>query len=213
MRNMIANQAFPYLRFSEPGPVGRATITWTDPTRIAVTVVADPNDPAAARSVSWPVEQDPGRALHALIGSAARLPGQDGQDYSLEVRGSDAAPAIRSWSAATETDPLREIRTALENLAQIRYTQALLGLSYGRSLAERGRRADAVGIFRRGIEALGDSYYGPELVDDTGTKLLLAENFASKGDWERAATVFDRVLEARLQVYAQRFHVPSSAVP
>src|SRR5262249_17306181 len=137
----------------------------------------------------------------------------DGQEYSLEVRAPDASPVIRSWSAATETDPLREIRTAFEDLSQVRYTQALLGLSYGRSLVERGRRPDAVGIFRRGIEALGDNYYSPELVDDTGTKLLLAENFASKGDWERAATVFDRVLEAPLQVYAQHFHVPRSAVP
>jgi hypothetical protein len=92
-------------------------------------------------SVSWPVEQNPAQALRALIGSAARVPGQHGQEYSLEVRAADAPSAICSWSAATETDPLREIRTAFESLAQVRYAQALLGLSYGRSLAERGRRA------------------------------------------------------------------------
>jgi hypothetical protein len=43
------------------------------------------------------------------------------------------------------------------------------------------------------------------LLDDTDTKLALAKSARQKSDLKQSATLLERVLESRLQVYAQRF--------
>lgn len=62
-----------------------------------------------------------------------------------------------------------------------------------------------MGAYRVGLDRLGERYLYPGLIDDTGMKLLLAEDNANQGNLPAAAHLYDRILEARLEVYAEHF--------
>jgi hypothetical protein len=201
---MASNQiAALHIRFSQPGPYGPDMILWTEPAHISVRVAIDP-DPAATRVVSWPTDPAAVRDIVRLVEEARQLPASGGGEYVLEVGGT-GTPVRLSWSVAKEGGILRSLRAALDDLAHLAYTEALAVLTHARNLAQRGQFREAVAAYRVGVERLGDHYLHEGLIDDTGMKQLLAESNAAEGNWQAAANVYDRVLEARLQVYAQRF--------
>jgi predicted metal-dependent hydrolase len=53
---------------------------------------------------------------------------------------------------------------------------------------------------RQGLDELGDEYASPEVDDDTGLKVLMAEDMASRGNEREAAEILMRVLEERLKL-------------
>jgi hypothetical protein len=60
----------------------------------------------------------------------------------------------------------------------------------------------SVDIFRAGLHSLADRYSDPRRVDDTGMKLVLAEQNRKGGKRDIAATLYERVLNDRLNIYA-----------
>ncbi|MNT17168.1 hypothetical protein D3C72_1523060 [compost metagenome] len=63
---------------------------------------------------------------------------------------------------------------------------------------------DANESLQKGIELLGEQYLSQDIVDDTGMKLIVANMAASKGDWEAAATVKEKILFSRLQAFQSK---------
>ena len=63
---------------------------------------------------------------------------------------------------------------------------------------------DANDSLQKGIELLGDQYLSKDIIDDTGMKLIVANMAASKGDWEAAATVREKILSSRLQAFRSK---------
>ena len=60
----------------------------------------------------------------------------------------------------------------------------------------------AAGALRKGIDILGASYVDPRRRDDTGMKLVLGEIREKEGDHVVAATLYERVLSSRIDMYA-----------
>ncbi len=55
-------------------------------------------------------------------------------------------------------------------------------------------------LLKQGLAALGNSYLTPEMIDETGTKLLLADIEERKGSLETAALIRRRILGDRLSL-------------
>jgi len=171
----------PPMEIVEDGPLGRVVIDWTGSGSLNVAVVVAP----PAKYVVW----------------RASLPFSPAAITSLHP----APHPGPSGSAVAETGQPREI---LIEHSHIPFMRASAAWDAGRALVEGGQLADAITVFRGGIEALGDRYKTPELIDDTGTKATLAEMKRKAGDLTTAAVLYDRVLEARISAYRDRFHLP-----
>jgi hypothetical protein len=85
-----------------------------------------------------------------------------------------------------------------------RLTAARAWLEVGtRALAE-GDGHGAVRAARSGLGELGDDYAPRGVKDDTGLKLLAADELAGQGRLDDAAALMLRMLEARGELYAER---------
>lgn len=75
----------------------------------------------------------------------------------------------------------------------------------GKKLREQGNNEAAIREFSTALEMLGDSYQHPSVIDDTGTKLALAQHEAERGNVQVAATLYERVVASRLALQ-ERLH-------
>jgi hypothetical protein len=66
-----------------------------------------------------------------------------------------------------------------------------------------GDIAGAIDSARRGIVSLGDDYASPDVEDDTGLNILLAESLAEEGREEQAAALLLNILEERIDLYKE----------
>lgn len=89
------------------------------------------------------------------------------------------------------------------------YLQAQAALDEGASRLSAGRAEEAIARLQEGLAALGDRYRTPDLIDDTGMKLLAAEDNQRAGRTPEAAEVMRRVLAARLSLYRQKHGLPT----
>lgn len=62
---------------------------------------------------------------------------------------------------------------------------------------------EAIFFFKKGIEELGNCYDSPGLLDDTGTKFLMAKSEERKQNYFNAADGFRSVLNNRLSLYEE----------
>lgn len=176
----------------------RTVIDWTGPDAIAVTVrlPGKPHEhtwkgsPAVAGDL-----QDRLSQLHV---------GMSGQGSGAALRLSKAGrtTATLTWSPSAQPSTLARVHGDLARIAHLAFVTA-------RAYAERGaasKAADtlpaAIADLREGIRILGASYALPGAIDDTGTKLVLAEHEESRGKLDVAAALYGRVLESRLAQYA-----------
>jgi hypothetical protein len=77
-----------------------------------------------------------------------------------------------------------------------------------RALAD-GDGPRAVRAARCGLEELGDDYAPPGVKDDTGLKLLAADELVGEGRLDDAAALMLRMLETRAELHAHR-HGPDA---
>jgi hypothetical protein len=64
-----------------------------------------------------------------------------------------------------------------------------------------GNYLEAIYLFKKGIEELGDCYDTPGLLDDTGTKFLMAKSEERRQNLDNAAYSLRSVLRDRLLLY------------
>jgi hypothetical protein len=63
---------------------------------------------------------------------------------------------------------------------------------------------DAIFTSKSGLSLVGDSYYTPAIIDDTDTRLVLAQHEEEQGNLERAASYLQTVLRNRLALLHER---------
>lgn len=78
-------------------------------------------------------------------------------------------------------------------------------LASGRAMQTSGRSAEAVRHFQQGIMILGDDYLGVGVIDDTPMKYMLAETQLRDKNIRQAASILERVLETRLNLFAKKY--------
>lgn len=121
---------------------------------------------------------------------------------------SPGAVRTAAWNVGRETPEQARLREAMESVLHIRYaiSRAYLKLAAAgenaHNLALAGHAAKA------GIEELGESYMDPDALDDTGMKLIQARSTEKNAGIEGAAPAYQRVLAARLEMYARRRNLP-----
>ena len=94
------------------------------------------------------------------------------------------------------------------------YKKSLTMLESGRDILKEKKRDNeekAIEAFQSGIKTLGDLYKHPDLIDDTGMKLMLAESNSENGNTAEAIVLFERVLESRLTVYEEHYNLKLQA--
>ncbi|WP_400189913.1 hypothetical protein [Massilia orientalis] len=70
-----------------------------------------------------------------------------------------------------------------------------------------GKYRDAINLLRRGISELGDRYRSNGAIDETGTRLALAEIEESNNRLDVAANLLLSVLATRLNMYAEKSRI------
>lgn len=73
-----------------------------------------------------------------------------------------------------------------------------------RQLAASKDGPHAAAMYREALAAIDRCYVSAGLLDDTSTKLTLAEMRAVDEAWDQALTLFDRVVTSRLTLLGQR---------
>jgi len=76
-----------------------------------------------------------------------------------------------------------------------------LFLSLGDKKIEEQKWAEANDLFKQGIARLGDAYFSPNTIDDTGMTLIVADRAEQEGNLEMAAKIHQRILANRLYLY------------
>lgn len=76
-------------------------------------------------------------------------------------------------------------------------------LARGTKALETGAFSAAIQECKAGIKALGNRYGGPETIDDTGQKLVVAQMNENDNRLDVAAAIYCKVLNTRLSVAKQ----------
>lgn len=132
---------------------------------------------------------------------------KNGKDFQLKVNWPERAATMVAWNATGEPSDLRELRREMEFMTHVPYVVAKGALVHGNELESKKDYAAAVHAYRGGVDELANLYSSPDLLDDTGMKLVLAESQEENGDTKTAATVYGRVLESRIHAYSEKYRL------
>jgi hypothetical protein len=187
--------AIPGVTLEEIRPHAQVVIRWRGPDAVTARVHVKAQPARHDETHAWRIDPEDAKALWASLDRVRRETGAAG-DLSLRWREEAPAP---------ESPAQRELRERLHRVGHAEGAVALTALHVGQALAAAGRRDDAIAMYRFGISELGARHASVELLDDTGTKLILAEHRLAAGDADQAAALLERVLDSRATVYARRF--------
>jgi hypothetical protein len=72
---------------------------------------------------------------------------------------------------------------------------------------ERQEWSSASGLLKRGLGRLGSSYFSPGTIDDSGMKLLAAEDQERRGHVQNAVRIRHRILSERLRMFQTQLYL------
>lgn len=179
----------------------KTEIYWGNPVKISVTITDDTVQKYPPVEKIWKIEDIELKYMQKLLNDTFDLKIKNGTECVLNLTNQNDVPVNISYDKKNETSILRKIRKKLELLTHLYYTEALFAFSIGKKLQERKMFDEAIRFFALSIETLGDLYKKPEIIDDTDAKLIFAEHNHKRGALEESAILYNRVIEARLQVY------------
>lgn len=188
-------QSIPGATLEEVGTHAQVVIRWRGPDAVTARVHVKAQPAERDETHAWRVAPDEARALWE---SLARVRKETAAAGDVSMRWREDAPTPESGAQ-------RDLRERLHRAGHAEGSVALTALHVGQALAAAGRRDDAIAMYRFGIAELGTRYASDDLLDDTGTKLILAEHRLAAGDADPAAALLERVLESRTTVYVKRF--------
>jgi hypothetical protein len=192
---MDNDSPIPAASLEEVRPHARVVIHWRGPGNAESRVHIKGQPPERDETHAWRVPPDEAKALWAAL-DRLRLESAAPGDVALHWREESPTP---------ESAGQRNLREALHRAGHAEASVASTALHAGQALAGAGRLDDAIAMYRFGIAELGDRYTSPELIDDTESKLILAQHVLAAGKTAQAAALLERVLESRTAVYAKRF--------
>lgn len=77
-------------------------------------------------------------------------------------------------------------------------------LNAGEAEMETSNKITAIKFFREGISTLGNHYLNAQTIDDTGMKIVLANNEERNGNVDRCASLLRSVLASRLEMFRNK---------
>jgi|GEM_PF-3430568 ABC-type transporter Mla MlaB component len=178
-------------------------IEWTHPDTVKTTLELQRDGETSRFERMW---KETPEGLTELQSSLASLrTGGSGWSgaISLVLGGEHDSPAIHLWSAGSEPANLMAARVGLERVGHLDFARAALLLERGRASRAAGHDAASIRDLAMGLQALGDSYSHPSVIDDTGMMMVLAQYEQEQGNLPAAAILYERVLESRVTVYEQ----------
>jgi tetratricopeptide (TPR) repeat protein len=176
-------------------------IFWGNPVKISVSANDDIVQKFPPIEKFWKVEDVDLKDMQKMLKDAVDQNIKKGKECLLDITNHSGASINISYDKNDETEALSKISKKLESLTHLYYVEALYAFSIGEKLLERKMFNEAIGFFSLGIETLGDLYKNHEIIDDTDAKLIFAEHNYKRGLLEESATLYNRVIESRLQVY------------
>ena len=99
-------------------------------------------------------------------------------------------------------------RTSAERMTSSDIESAESDNAAARRLIAQHDWAAADACLRRGLAALGDGYAADGTIDETGTRLVLADAKARAGDLPLAVTLRQRVLDNRIALAREKARLP-----
>lgn len=131
--------------------------------------------------------------------SMVTIEAQGSGTWALRVERKWKEHSAKGQALLRQETPPTAATAAHQNLAGSR---AWLALGQGRLSAKDTE--GAIACARAGLKELGPRYASPMAVDDTGMKVLAAEDRIKGGHPEDGAAVLLRMLEIRNQLYVER---------
>jgi hypothetical protein len=165
-------------------------------------VSEDPTDDLfPSLSFQWSGKDFTGYIRDALASVAHTEPATNERyQHSLTV----GAGRPQTWNSAMEAPAMRRVREVLQCAGGLRLAEAKKELLAGEAAIEAGAHAKALAHLTRGLRVLGNLYWEPESLDNSGQRLVaaLAEQLAGRP--ENAAAIQRKVLESRTKLYEAR---------
>jgi hypothetical protein len=204
-KKIMANESDRFLaaRVQLYRPTTQIRLEWLERLQISLHVSLKSPGPGQHLDKTFGISVADSAAAQSLLSALRQTSAQvRSPECVVEIRQAGYPTKTLSWSLLAESSKQHDVRQELERISHVNYAEALAYLERGRALTNPELAGKA---FEAGIQTLGDRYSNPDLLDDTDTKLALAKSARQKSDLKQSATLLERVLESRLQVYAQRF--------
>lgn len=109
------------------------------------------------------------------------------------------AAAIVSFLAITTNSSLAFANCVSDELRNIQ-----TGLMTAEQALERADYRQANDLAKAALAKIGDRYFEPGVIDDSGQRLLLADWQERQGDWKHAANIRVRIAHSRADALARR---------
>lgn len=184
-------------------------IEWTDPATVKTTLELERDGQTSRFERVWRNASEGHAELQASLAPLRTRGGLGSGAIALVLGGGARPPVTHLWSPTSEPAELAAARAGIERAGHLAFARATLLFERGKASRAAGRDAGAIHDLSTGLKVLGDLYWSPAVIDDTDMKLVLAQHEEELGHLPVAATLYERVLESRLQIY-EHFH-PGSA--
>jgi len=178
-------------------------IAWTAPATVTTTLELQRDGQTSRFERVWRKAPEGHAELQARLAPLRTRGGVGSGAISLVLGGGARPPVTHLWSPASEPADLAAARAGIERAGHLDFARAALLFERGQASRAAGRDADAIRDLSTGLEVLGNSYSSPLLLDDTGMVLVRARYAEKLGHLPEAARLYDRMLEARLELYEQ----------
>jgi len=203
---MPLNEAdFIVCEFAAKQPTGKTHLRWGKPAEVFVQVQLPGRgaQTAALRARKWVGESPAAEALQKKLALLGDQGSGTLHDFVLYLRRGGKKVATLLWSAKDETKTLAELRALLGQVGHLAFSEALAYFDEGTQLGRSKVYGRATQLLTGGLKALADGYRSPDLRDDTGSYLVLAEHLDKSGKPDQAFATYSRVLRSRLDAYRQ----------
>lgn len=174
---------------------------WTDRSAYSAAATLE-GEPAAQARYAWSSAPAGAAAMQDTLARVSRLRVEsEAPVYRLRLVESRHEARILAWDDAHETPDLAAARAFFEGAGHLAFALAAAYRTRAAVVLEQGHTEEGVNALRAGIDTLGDRYWNPEVLDDTGMKLVLATHSLKQGNLELAQNLLQGVLGARLALY------------
>jgi hypothetical protein len=205
------NENLIYFELLSRKVIGQTVIRWSGEDVVLVSVSNNDSNLSPV-VVNWSGKLKNLNQLQALLKELNTGSIVDESDYALRLWQENAKFEKKvEWSTKSESALQTEIRRRIEIFGHIACTEAISYWKWAKNAFGINHKNDAISLLKLGIKALGDKYQNEGLVDDTGMKLIIAEENFKNGKIDDSYWVYKRVLEARIQDYI-RFYAPGNEI-
>jgi hypothetical protein len=108
------------------------------------------------------------------------------------------------WNDKNDSGKLTDLKKDIDHSFHVDFFASQELLKAGEKQIEAKVFHEAYKLLRQGIDLLSNSYASSDVLDETGTKLINAQQAVKQQDWESAANRYQRILESRLNIYSAK---------